>query len=135
MSVENFLVRPQRRLVEKYSAGQRLGRALGSMSRHELTHELAGLPTSATDDDLAAKQFDILILQAQLSVLRVDAAFVGPAEGQIVQDRRTAGEERNCLTCRWWPVSSPSFTKSKATTIGRMSPRRCWRPCAAASVP
>jgi type I restriction enzyme R subunit len=77
MSVENFIVRPRRRLVEKYSRPEAWTTRLGLDEQAELTHELAGLPTSATDDDLAAKQFDILILRAQLAVLRVDAAFAG----------------------------------------------------------
>ena len=76
MSLDNFLVRPRRRLVEKYRQPEAWTR-LGLDEQAELTHEVAGLPTSATDDDLAAKQFDILILRAQLAILRVEPTFAG----------------------------------------------------------
>lgn len=76
MSLDNFLVRPKRRLVEKYAEPGAWGR-LGLDAQAELMNELADLPTAVTDDDIAAKQFDALILRAQLAVLRVDAGFAG----------------------------------------------------------
>jgi len=74
MSLDNFLVRPKRRLVEKYAEPAAWER-LGLDAQAELVHGLAGLPSSVTDDDLAAKQFDALILRTQLSVLRAEASF------------------------------------------------------------
>lgn len=76
MNLDNFLVRPKRRLVKKYAAPEAWAR-LGLDERDELIHGLAGLPTNVTDDDIAAKQFDALILRAQLSVLRAEASFTG----------------------------------------------------------
>jgi type I restriction enzyme R subunit len=76
MSLENFLVRPQRRLVEKYVEPEAWTR-LGLDEQSELTQGLAGLPTGVTDDDIAAKQFDALMLRTQLSVLRAEASFAG----------------------------------------------------------
>ncbi len=75
MSVENFLVRPKRRLVEAY-AREDAWKRLDLDRRAELA-ELAGLPSSLTDDDVAAKQFDLLVLRAQLALLRTDASFSG----------------------------------------------------------
>lgn len=74
MPVENFLVRNKRRLVEKYS-DPGAWEALDVAAQGELTRELAGLPSVHADTDLDAKQFDVLVLNLQLAVLRVDARF------------------------------------------------------------
>ncbi len=86
MSPDNFLVRPKRRLVETYSRPEAWGR-LGLDAQAELINEVAGLPTAVIDDDIAAKQFDALILRAQLAVLRAETTFARLRK-QIVQ---TAG--------------------------------------------
>ncbi len=69
MNVDNFIVRPKRRLVEKYQTDAPWENP-GPEECEELIHELAGLPSALVDDDIAAKQFDYLILQAQLVILR-----------------------------------------------------------------
>ena len=71
MNVDNFIVRPKRRLVEKYRTDAPW-QALGPEERTELTEELAGLPSALVDEDHAAKQFDYLILCAQLMILRCE---------------------------------------------------------------
>jgi type I restriction enzyme R subunit len=76
MSTDNFLVRPHRRYVEKYSAKGAWAK-VDADARHELIDHVAGLPTSVVDDDLAAKQFDLLVYRAELALLRVEAAFQG----------------------------------------------------------
>ncbi len=76
MSLDNFLVRAHRRYVEKFGDEAAWTR-LSLDDQAELVNEVAGLPTSVTDDDLAAKQFDALILRTQLSVLRAESAFAG----------------------------------------------------------
>jgi type I restriction enzyme R subunit len=75
MSLDNFIVRPQRRFVEKFQA-RNAWQQLGPDERAELAEHIAGLPSAYEDDDLAAKQFDYLVLQAQLAVLRSDPALV-----------------------------------------------------------
>lgn len=85
MSVDNFLVRPQRRLVEKYATREAWSK-LGLDDRTELTENLAGLPSALVDDDLVAKQFDLLILRTQLSVLRHE-----PFEGLRAKITKIAG--------------------------------------------
>ena len=75
MSLDNFIVRPKRRFVEKFQAKEAWEK-LGPDDRHELAHEVAGLPSAYVDDDLAAKQFDYLVLLSQLALLRADPAFV-----------------------------------------------------------
>ena len=78
MSLDNFIVRPKRRFVEKYQEEEAWKR-LGAEERAELAEHLAGLPSAFVDergeDDLAAKQFDYLLLLTQLAVLRVDPSF------------------------------------------------------------
>jgi hypothetical protein len=74
MPLENFLVRNKRRLVERYSNPGAWDQ-LDMTAQGELTREVAGLPSVHADTDLDAKQFDVLILNLQLVVLRVDARF------------------------------------------------------------
>src|SRR6185437_16310983 len=76
MSVDNFLVRPKRRHVEKFAKPEAWTK-LGLDERHELTEQVAGLPSGLPDDDLAAKQFDLLILRTQLTALRHDPGLEG----------------------------------------------------------
>jgi type I restriction enzyme R subunit len=76
MSTDNFLVRPKRRYVEKFARPEAWTK-LGLDDRHELTEHLAGLPSGLVDDDLAAKQFDLLILRTQLAALRHDPSLEG----------------------------------------------------------
>ena len=65
MNVNNFIVRPKRRLVEKYSEPKAWD-ALGLDERNELIGDVAGLPLELIDDDQEAKQFDSLMLRLQL---------------------------------------------------------------------
>ena len=74
MTPDNFIVRPRRRLVEKYASPAAWAR-LGLEETTELTTEVAGLPTAYSDDDQGAKEFDLLVLRAQLAVLQADAGF------------------------------------------------------------
>lgn len=76
MSLDNFLVRPHRRFVEKYASAAAWAR-LDADARAELTEHLAGLPSAVADDDLAAKQFDLLLFRTELALLRVEPAFGG----------------------------------------------------------
>jgi len=77
MTLDNVLVRPHRRAVERFSAGEAwlsLGRN-GDDNDYALAAELGALPSStdAGDTDEAAKRFDLLALRAQLAVLQGDA--------------------------------------------------------------
>ncbi len=76
MSLDNFLVRPHRRYVEKYRSGD-AWKKVDADARQELVEHIAGLPSAVVDDDLAAKQFDLVVFRAELALLRVDATFNG----------------------------------------------------------
>ena len=74
MNVDNFVVRPKRRLVEQYaqkSAWQRLDAA----ARGQLANEVAGLPAELEAEDQEAKRFDLMLLRLQVGVLKPEADF------------------------------------------------------------
>jgi type I restriction enzyme R subunit len=76
MSLDNFIVRPKRLFVEMY-ADKAAWENLTLDDQHDLAREVAGLPSGFTDDDIDAKQFDLLILRTQLALLRADHSFSG----------------------------------------------------------
>ncbi len=75
MNFDNFIVRPQRRLVEKYAAAD-AWTALSPESLVELSRHVAGLPSEVETDDEEAKRFDLLLLNLQLARLRSEPGFV-----------------------------------------------------------
>lgn len=74
MSLDNFVVRPQRRWVQAWAQAdawrQPTAEQLAEVSQH-----LSGLPTSVRDDDEDAKRFDALMLGTQLALLRQEPAL------------------------------------------------------------
>ena len=74
MSLDNFIVRPKRRAVEKFAVAD-AWKTLDLDARSELVDDVAGLPTGLVDDDQDAKQFDLVVLRAQLALLRADKEF------------------------------------------------------------
>ncbi|MFZ4807584.1 MAG: DEAD/DEAH box helicase family protein [Hyphomicrobiaceae bacterium] len=74
MSLDNFLVRAKRRVVEAFQRPEAWS-AFSADDREALINEIAGLPTELVDDDVAAKQFDLIVLNGQLALLRADATF------------------------------------------------------------
>jgi type I restriction enzyme R subunit len=76
MSLDNFLVRPQRRYVEKFSVDAAWTR-IDADAQHDLIDHVAGLPSAVVDYDLAAKQFDLVVLRAELALVRAEPAFEG----------------------------------------------------------
>ena len=74
MNLENFVVRPQRRLVEKYS-GESAWTALSIEELEELARQVAGLPSEIETDEEEAKRFDLLMLNLQLALLQKQASF------------------------------------------------------------
>ena len=74
MNLDNFVVRPRRRLVEKYVAAE-AWTTLGNEAMEELTHQVAGLPNELDPEDEEAKRFDLLLLNLQLALLRSEPSF------------------------------------------------------------
>ena len=71
MVMDNFLVRPHRKLVEKYSQWS-AWTPITLEAAGEIVENLAGLPTTHRDSDEDAKRFDLLILRRQLADLQGD---------------------------------------------------------------
>lgn len=74
MNPDNFIVRPRRRLVEKYSKPEVWVKLSGEQIS-ELSHEVAGLPSELEPEAEEAKRFDLLILNLQLALLRAEPSF------------------------------------------------------------
>lgn len=74
MNLDNFIVRAKRRAVETFQDDKNWA-ALDLDARITLQTDIAGLPSAYQDDALPAKQFDLLILNAQLCLLRGESGF------------------------------------------------------------
>ena len=74
MNLDNFVVRPQRKYVEKF-ASERAWKSLDEADQSDLTTRLANLPTELADDDEDAKRFDMLVLRTQLAILQAAPSF------------------------------------------------------------
>jgi type I restriction enzyme, R subunit len=79
MPPDNFLVRPKRRLVEHFARAESWA-SLSETDIHDLSEDLASLPSALTDKDVEAKLFDALMLRLQLARLRADREFPRLAE-------------------------------------------------------
>src|SRR5205823_143980 len=74
MKLDNFIVRPHRRLVEKYAKPEAWS-ALAKDALAELSHDVAGLPTELDPENEEAKRFDLLALKLQLALLQTEPGF------------------------------------------------------------
>ena len=74
MTLDNFLVRAKRKVVEHFQKAEAWQRFSGE-DRETLISEVAGLPSSLEDNDIAAKQFDYIVLSGQLALLQNQASF------------------------------------------------------------
>lgn len=83
MNLDNVLVRPHRRAVERFSdATAWRPDALTAEAATE-AQALAGLPSATRDSDEDAKRFDLLILRRQLAQLEGDAATAEKVRGAV----------------------------------------------------
>ena len=82
MVLDNFLVRPHRKLVEKYSQWS-AWTPMTMEAAEEVAENLAGLPTTHRDSDEDAKRFDLLILRRQLADLQGDIGTADRLRQQV----------------------------------------------------
>ncbi|UTT59096.1 DEAD/DEAH box helicase family protein [Cellulosimicrobium cellulans] len=68
MTLDNFVVRPERRWVETYGEPD-AWRSLDAQGARDVVEHLAGLPTAVRDEDEAAKRFDLVLLKLQLGAV------------------------------------------------------------------
>jgi type I restriction enzyme, R subunit len=74
MNLDNFIVRPQRQSIERYTA-QSAWLSLQPDQIQELATNIAGLPTALPSEPEEAKRFDLLMLRLQLARLRSEPSF------------------------------------------------------------
>ncbi|MEI8327053.1 MAG: type I restriction-modification enzyme R subunit C-terminal domain-containing protein, partial [Betaproteobacteria bacterium] len=79
MNLDNFVVRPHRRSVERFRQPDAWN-SLDGDGVVELSQGIAGLPSALVDDDEEAKRFDMLVLRAQLAILQAAADFASLKE-------------------------------------------------------
>ncbi|WP_291992535.1 DEAD/DEAH box helicase family protein [Candidatus Accumulibacter sp. ACC003] len=75
MNLDNFVVRPWRRIVEQYAKPESW-KTLTPAARSQLAAEVAGLPSEMAADGEEARRFDLLVLKLQLALLRAEPAFL-----------------------------------------------------------
>jgi type I restriction enzyme R subunit len=74
MNPDNFIVRPHRRHLEKYTVREQWSK-LSTEDALEVTLHLAGLPAELPQEDETAKRFDLLLLNLQLALLEKSGSF------------------------------------------------------------
>ncbi len=74
MNLENFIVRPKRGAVERF-AKEDTWAELAPGDQAALKHDVAGLPSSVASGSPEAKQFDLLMLRMELTLLRGEPGF------------------------------------------------------------
>jgi type I restriction enzyme, R subunit len=74
MNLDNFIVRPQRQLVETYNKAT-AWQNLQPAQLNELAEQIAGLPTQLPSEPETAKRFDLLMLRLQLARLKQEPKF------------------------------------------------------------
>ena len=94
MNLNNFVVRPQRKSVEKFAKFEAWNK-LGTDSFTELADKVAGLLTALLDNDEDAKRFDMLVLRTQLAILQARPDFAALRER--MQAIASALEEQDAI--------------------------------------
>jgi type I restriction enzyme R subunit len=74
MNLDNFVVRPKRRVVERYAKSD-TWTVLSDEAVDELSHQVAGLPSELEAEPEEAKRFDLLMLRLQLALLCSEPVF------------------------------------------------------------
>lgn len=82
MNLDNFLVRPHRKLVDTYAAWPNWS-TLSTQAAEEVAENLGGLPSTVKDEDEDAKRFDLLILRRQFAQLTGDAVAAERLREQV----------------------------------------------------
>ncbi|MAY77682.1 DEAD/DEAH box helicase family protein [Citromicrobium sp. WPS32] len=121
MAPDNFIVRAQRRHVEKFQI-EKAWEHLSEEDRHELTEFIAGLPTSEIDPDTDAKRFDLLSLRIQLAMLRrepfekfrktfVQQVHLLEAKAAVPDVARELELILEVQTREWWMDATPQMVE------------------------
>ena len=79
MNANNFVVRPHRALIEKFS-NPTAWESLDVPAVGDLIRTVAHLPTELPSEPVEARQFDLLMLNLQLALLRAEPRFTALSE-------------------------------------------------------
>ena len=74
MHPDNFIVRPKRRLVERFATPD-AWRSLNAEDMAAQANEVAGLPNQLPNEPEESKRFDLLMLNLQLALIRRETEF------------------------------------------------------------
>ena len=123
MNVDNFVVRTERRLVEKYATPEAWTN-MTAEALSELSEHIAGLPTELPAEDEEAKRFDLLMLSLSLALLRIEPAFtrlhkqvktiVGALEemGAVPMVREQMELIQEMQSDAWWTDVTPGMLEN-----------------------
>lgn len=92
MHPDNFIVRPKRRLVERF-ADEEAWRSLNPEDLATLSAEVAGLPNQMPAEPEESKRFDLLLLSLQLALVRREPAL-GRLRSQVMAIAAALEESR-----------------------------------------
>jgi type I restriction enzyme, R subunit len=93
INLDNFVVRPHRREVEKFR-DQKAWEHLDAEKYYELTKIVAALPTEAEGEDETAKRFDLLIMKLMLTILSPHRDY-GKFRDQVIEIAARLEEKDN----------------------------------------
>lgn len=128
MNVENFIVRPQHPLVERWSKAGAWQNVTPLVAADLGTH-LGALPTTLPEEDEEAKRFDNMILALQIAVVRGDARFamlqepvkeIASALAEMTNIPLVKAQEptiRNLLQESWWQHSDAAQLEAVRTGL------------------
>lgn len=91
MNPDNFIVRPHRRHLEKYSIREQWSK-LNAEDVLEVNLHLAGLPAELPEEDETAKRFDLLLLNLQLNLLEKSSSFARNRDKVMAISARLEGK-------------------------------------------
>jgi type I restriction enzyme R subunit len=74
MNIENFIVRPHRQLVERFTKGESWN-SLSDDDFDALATQVANLPTELPSEPEETRRFDVLMLQLEIALLKADTNF------------------------------------------------------------
>lgn len=113
MNLDNFVVRPHRRAVERFARPE-AWTALAPDALAELSREVAGLPSELDAENEEPRRFDLLALRLQLALLRSEPGFERLRK-RVVEIAELLGEKaaipmvrehleliQDVQTDRWW---------------------------------
>jgi type I restriction enzyme, R subunit len=103
MNLDNFIVRPQRQLVETFAQPENW-KTLQPEQLDNLALRVAGLPTELPAEDEEAKRFDLLMLRLQLARLNADPSLTRLCQQVKAIATALEGQDSIPIICEQMPL-------------------------------